>query len=283
MATFILAKSAGFCFGVKRAIDIANEELEKSKKIISIGPIIHNEVVINDLEKRGLNTFLGDISEIKNEKVLIRSHGIEKEKFEILSKNQNEIIDLTCPFVKKIHNAVEEYSKKGKKTIVIGDKDHQEVKGIISYAENPIFVINSEEDIEKIKGEIGEKDNILVVFQTTANIEKSKKLVDILNKLFYNITVLKTICNATNDRQEEVMNLSKQCDVFFVIGSNSSSNTKKLFDVAKMNCDKVYLINQKEDLDHVDIKENAVVGISAGASAPDYLIREILSYARSKF
>ena len=281
---FIIGKNAGFCFGVKRAIDSAYETIDKTDdQIYSIGPLIHNEIVTNDLKEKGLVVIddFNSISTLYNKKVILRTHGIEKQVYDVLKANDNEIIDLTCPFVQKIHNLVKEYSEKGYKIIVIGDKEHPEVKGIVSYSVSPIYVVINEEDIKGLK--IDKNDNILVVCQTTTNAVNAQKLVDILRDLFYNISLVNTICNATQNRQEEVQNLAKTCDVMLIIGSNSSSNTKKLYDIAKKNCANTYLLTNINDAKNIKIEKNKKVGVSAGASTPKYLIEEILNNVRNEF
>lgn len=279
----VVAKSAGFCFGVKRAIDETLKILEKSnKKIYSIGSLIHNEKVLSDLRNKGL-VELNNIEEIyslKNETVIIRTHGIEKNIYEILKKNGNNIVDLTCPFVEKIHKIVEDYSAKGFHIIVIGDKNHPEVKGIVSYS-TMISVVLEENDVKNLK--IDQNTNILVVFQTTTNATNAEKLVDILRNFYYNIIVINTICNTTINRQEEVRSLARVSDVMIVIGSETSSNTMKLYDIAKTICKNTYIINDSNNLKNIFIKNDAKVGVSAGASTPQYLIEEILTNVRAKF
>ena len=280
----IVAENAGFCFGVKRAIDLAYETIEKTTdEIYSIGPLIHNEIVTNDLKDKGL-VILDKPDEIKalhNKKVIIRTHGIEKQVYELLKNNNNEIIDLTCPFVRKIHDLVKEYSEKGYKIIVIGDREHPEVKGIVSYSVSPIYVVLSADDIKSL--DIDKNDKIFVVFQTTTNASNAQKLVDILKDLFYNISLVNTICNATQNRQEEVKNLAESCDVMLIIGSNSSSNTKKLYEIAKKYCENTYLLEKVSDTRNIKIDKNKKVGVSAGASTPKYLIEEILNNVRNEF
>ena len=280
----VLAENAGFCFGVKRAIDSVYDLLEKNDdEIYSVGPLIHNELVTNDLKNKGLieiNDY-DEIGKLKNKKVIIRTHGIEKEYYELLKKNGNEIVDLTCPFVSKIHKLVRDYSEKGYKTIVIGDRDHPEVKGIISYALDDIYVVNCEEDIRHI--DIDRNDRVFIVFQTTTNASNAQKLVDILKDLFYNYSLVNTICNATQNRQEEVKDLSKICDVMLIIGSNTSSNTRKLYEISKKFCANTYLLNDSKDTKSIKIEKNAKIGVSAGASTPKYLIEEILNNVRNEF
>ena len=293
MVSVTLAKNAGFCFGVKRAIDMVNENLKKFGTLYCVGELIHNEKVIDELEKKGL--VIVDKEEalkLKNENVVIRSHGIEKKIFEEIERNGNNIIDCTCPFVKKIHKLVEEHSKNDEKIVVIGDKEHQEVKGIVSYGSpkseknidnisKNIAVVNS---VDELKGlQFDKNDKIFIVSQTTANIEKNKKIVDIFKDLFYNIQYVDTICNATEHRQNEVFEMSKCCDVMIIVGSKNSSNTKKLYDIAKNNCENTFYVNDVSELQNVNISTKNKIGISAGASTPSTLIEEILKYARTKF
>lgn len=281
---FNIGKNAGFCFGVKRAVDATYDIIKDcSDKIYSIGPLIHNEHVTSDLKNKGLieiNDY-NDIVALKNEKVIIRTHGIEKELYDILKANGNEIIDLTCPFVHKIHDLVKKYSEQGYKIIVIGDKEHPEVKGIVSYASSDIYVVINEADIKGLK--IDKNAKILLVFQTTTNAENAQKLVDILKDLFYNISLVNTICNATENRQDEVKHLAKDCDVMLIVGSLKSSNTRKLYEISKSYCEKTYLLENVLDARNVKIDKNEKVGVSAGASTPKYLIEEIINNVRNEF
>ena len=279
----IKAKSAGFCFGVKRAIDSTYELLRNKKDIYSIGPLIHNEIVTDDLKRKGLIEVndIDSIEKLKNETVIIRTHGVEKDIYNILKNNGNEIVDLTCPFVSKIHSLVKEYSENGYKIIVIGDKEHPEVKGIVSYSKGPIYVVINEADIDRIK--IDRNDKVFIVFQTTTNAVNAQKLVDILQDLFYNNKLVNTICNATQNRQEEAAKLADICDVMLIIGSKSSSNTKKLYEISKEHCKDTYLLSDKDDTKNIFIHKDAKVGVSAGASTPEYLIEEILNNVRNEF
>lgn len=284
MIDIILAKHAGFCFGVKRAIDLVNKTLdEKDRDVYSLGPVIHNEFVLEKLADKGIKIIdETDLLDINDSIIVIRSHGIKKHLYDLINKNNNKIVDLTCPFVKKIHKLVEKYADLDKYIIVIGDKNHAEVQAIVSYANSDISVISNEQDIDTLQ--IPKNKEIVVLFQTTANIEKSKKLVDILTNLFYNrCLVVNTICNATIDRQNEVDVISKNVDSMIIIGSNKSSNTKKLYEVSKKNCDNTYLINDVSELTKIKFIKNQKVGISAGASTPDDLIEEIVNNARFKF
>lgn len=280
----IVAKNAGFCFGVERAVDAVYDLLkEDASELYSIGPLIHNELVTNDLKSKGLveiNNY-DEIKNLKNNKVIIRTHGIEKDVYNLLTSSNNSIVDLTCPFVSKIHKLVKEYSENGYKIIVIGDKDHPEVKGIVSYAKEDIFVVINEEDIRNLK--IDRNDKVFIVFQTTTNAENAQKLVDILKDLFYNYRLVNTICNATQNRQDEVKVLAETCDVMLIIGSNTSSNTRKLYEIAKKYCKNTYLLTSIDDVKNIKIGKSVKIGVSAGASTPKYLIEEILNNVRNEF
>ena len=278
----IVAKNAGFCFGVKRAIEKTQDILcEKKGKVFSIGSLIHNELVTDDLKKKGLIEIddISMISDIKNETVIIRTHGVEKEIYDILKKNNNEIIDLTCPFVKKIHDIVDEYSTKNYKIIVIGDKRHPEVRGIVSYG-HEVSVVSTEDDIKKLT--FDRKDKVLVVSQTTESVDKVEKLVDILRDFYYNIEVVNTICSTTIERQEEVGTLAKVLDVVIIIGSENSSNTMKLYNIASKYCNKTYIVSNRAYVKSIDLDDNMKVGICAGASTPQYLIEEIIEDVRNE-
>lgn len=299
---------AGFCFGVERAIDRCNAELDNCRgaeqsselfrkspsvransvsPIYSLGPLIHNELVIADLEKKGLIVKDYDKDFFHNKKVLIRSHGIKKEIMDELVKNGNEIIDLTCPFVKRIHNIVEEDVKKGYFVLVIGDKTHPEVEGIMSYAFPYVISALNEDEAKAIidnnKDKISAGTMVSIVSQTTFDETKNKKIVDILANLFYNIKVNDTICNATSIRQKETRDLASISDVMLIIGSKNSSNTKKLYDIAKSFCKEAYFISDINDLKNLKFDEGARVGVSAGASTPKKLIEEILNHVRTNF
>lgn len=279
---------AGFCFGVERAIDRCNAELDNrmcANPIYSLGPLIHNEKVISELEAKGLIVKDYDKDFFHNKKVLIRSHGIKKEIMDELVKNKNEIIDLTCPFVKRIHNIVEEDVKNGYFIIVIGDKTHPEVEGIMSYAEPSVIAVLNEDEANAIlsnnKDKISADTKVSIVSQTTFDEVKNKKIVDILANLFYNIKVNDTICNATSIRQKETRDLASLSDVMLIIGSKNSSNTKKLYDIASSVCKKAYFVSDLSDLDNIKFDDGAHIGVSAGASTPKKLIEEILNHVRT--
>ena len=271
-----VAKSAGFCFGVQRAVDSVYKELEEnSGKIYTFGPIIHNEQVVEDLNKRGIEVIdtVEQLKEIKEGTVVIRSHGVAKEIYDILEQQKLKMVDATCPFVKKIHNIVLDESNNGKTIIIIGNDNHPEVEGIKGWVNGEVIVINKEEQIEKLS--LPEQTKACIVSQTTFNHNKFKYLVEIIRKKGYDITVVNTICNATHVRQVEAQKISSKVDGMIVIGGKNSSNTQKLFEICKEECSNTYYIQTAEDLDYTAIRGMQRIGITAGASTPKNIIEEV--------
>ena len=277
----LLAKSAGFCFGVQRAVDTAYEHADE-ENVYTYGQIIHNEEVVGDLTKHGVQVIDSDdeLLEIKDSKVIIRSHGAEKRIYDILEAGGNTVIDATCPFVKKIHNIVREEGQKGNTVVIIGDSSHPEVKGIVGWCVEPPVVIGSEEEAEAfvrkcIDGEVKTADNISIVSQTTFNYRKFNYIVDIIRNKLYNVTAYKTICNATSVRQREAQEIASKVDAMIVIGGRNSSNTQKLYEISKKECENTYYIQTLVDLDLTTFESVSRVGITAGASTPNYIIKEV--------
>ena len=280
----IVADHAGFCFGVTKAVEMVYNQLEQEKlNIYTFGPIIHNELVVGDLEKKGVKVAKSpdELMGISEGTVIIRSHGVTKQIQEELAATGLEIIDATCPFVKRIHRIVEEESKKGRSIIVVGSADHPEVEGIVSYAEGGVFVIDSPEAAEGFKGDT--ETEYTVVCQTTFNTNKFQETIEILSNNGYNINVVNTICNATDERQSEAEEISSRADVMIVIGGAHSSNSRKLYDICRKRCGRTYFIQTLEDL-HLDMPDSAkLVGITAGASTPKNIIEEVQKHVRTNF
>lgn len=280
----IIAKSAGFCFGVKRAVDSVYSEIQKSEEpIYTYGPIIHNEQVVGDLENKGVQVINteNDIVELDKGTVIIRSHGVSEEIYDIIKKQNLRIVDATCPFVKKIHNIVREESEKGKKIVIIGNDNHPEVEGIKGWVFGDAIVINSETDIKKL---VSFKDlSLCIVSQTTFNYKKFKYLVEIIDKKGYDINVVNTICNATHVRQVEAKEIASKVDAMIVIGGKSSSNTQKLYDICKNECNNTYYIQTVKDLNLCNVESLKSIGITAGASTPKNIIEEVVLNVRDEF
>ena len=271
-----VAKSAGFCFGVQRAVDSVYKELEEnSGKIYTFGPIIHNEQVVEDLNKKGIEVIdtVEQLKKIKEGTVVIRSHGVAKEIYDILEQQKLKMVDATCPFVKKIHNIVLDESNNGKTIIIIGNDNRPEVEGIKGWVNGEVIVINKEEQIEKLS--LPEQTKACIVSQTTFNHNKFKYLVEIIRKKGYDITVVNTICNATHVRQVEAQKISSKVDGMIVIGGKNSSNTQKLYDICRNECENTFYVQTVKDLDLHELKSLKSIGITAGASTPKNIIEEV--------
>ena len=279
----VLAKSSGFCFGVKRAVDRVYEQLAENKKIYTYGPIVHNDDVVADLEEKGvkvLNT-KEELTELTEESVVIRAHGVPKEIYEIMEQKNIECIDATCPFVKRIHKIVEKESAEGRRIIVIGNAKHPEVEGIRGWCKTPATVIESREEALQFNG--SKDDKYCVVSQTTFNYKKFQELVEIFQKKGYDIIVANTICSATEERQKEASELAAKADVMIVIGGTHSSNTRKLYELCKSECENTYYIQTLADLQLELPNSVELVGITAGASTPNKIIEEVQNYVRINF
>ena len=280
-----VAKSAGFCFGVQRAVDTVYEQVEKGiRPIYTYGPIIHNEEVVKDLESKGVRA-ISDVDEIEgmndNATVIIRSHGVSKNVYDSIKAKKYEIVDATCPFVLKIHRIVEEESAKGKQIIIIGNEKHPEVEGIMGWSHSPVFVIDT---VEKAKNmQLDNKKEVVIVSQTTFNYNKFKELVEIIEKKSYDVSVLNTICNATKERQTEARSIAETVDAMIVIGDKHSSNTQKLFEICRKACNNTYYIQTLGDLDLNQLGSVETVGITAGASTPNNIIEEVQNNVRINF
>jgi 4-hydroxy-3-methylbut-2-enyl diphosphate reductase len=281
----ILAEHAGFCFGVTKAVETVYEQIEKNKgaQIYTFGPIIHNETVVGDLEKKGVKVINSaeELKDIHEGIIIIRSHGVTKEIHEILDNSGLTVIDATCPFVKRIHNIVAKESSEGKGIIVVGSADHPEVEGIVSYAGSDVYVCDSSESAEKF--DKNKDREYTLVAQTTFNRNKFKENVEIFENNGYNINVVNTICNATDERQSEAEGIASRADAMIVIGGAHSSNSRKLYEICQQRCKNTYFIHTTDDL-HLELpKDTRIVGITAGASTPKNIIEEVQNYVRTNF
>ena len=285
-----VAKTAGFCFGVQRAVDKVYELIDSCPdRLFTLGPIIHNEEVVNDLEKKGVR--VASEEELKTlpegSTVVIRSHGVGKKVYDQLEECGLSYVDVTCPFVLKIHRIVEKESKAGSHIVIIGDPDHPEVVGICGWCIGPYTVIRTKQDALDFVPPEGK--NVCIVSQTTFNYNKFKDLVEILREKRYDNTVLNilnilnTICNATEERQREAKSIAGEVDTMLVVGGRHSSNTQKLFEICKKECENTYYIQTPVDLDSEMFQCSSCVGITAGASTPNKIIEEVQEHVRIKF
>ena len=279
----ILAETAGFCFGVKRAVDQVYEQIRTGKKIYTFGPIIHNENVVEDLEKKGVQVIdnVDELAMLTEGSVVIRSHGVSKDVYELIQKQGLEIVDATCPFVKKIHRIVEKESKQGSQIIIIGNDSHPEVEGIKGWCEKPAIVVESKEQAGQVT--LPQNQKICIVSQTTFNYNKFQELVEIICKKGYDINVVKTICNATEERQTEAAEVARKVNTMIVIGGTHSSNSRKLYEICKAECENTFFIQTLKDLQSELTVPVGPVGITAGASTPNNIIEEVQNYVRINF
>lgn len=272
----ILAKTAGFCFGVDRAVNLVYELVSEGRKVCTLGPIIHNAQLVADLESKGVK-IIDDISQApQGYTVVVRTHGVEKSVLDELETKGIDYVNATCPFVTKIHNIVK---KQDENTVVLiaGDKNHPEVLGIKSYCKGDSYVFKNEEELTEIiqKHEIAQKNDVICVAQTTFSLNEQKKCKKIFKKLCTNCKIFDTICNATSDRQNEAEELSKTSDAMIVVGGRHSSNTCKLRDTGEANCP-TFLIETADELASLDLSKYNVIGVTAGASTPSVIIKEVL-------
>lgn len=274
----IIGKTAGFCYGVRNAVTKTEEKLKELKHIDALGELVHNGEVIKKLETLGLRTI--ENLEQANKNVIIRAHGITKQTYEKANNLGLQIFDFTCPSVLKTHEIAKKYANDDYFILLMGSKKHPEVIGTSSFCGENYYIIEEIDDIDigikKLKGTNLKK--LLIFAQTTYSLEKFNKFVEILTETLGNeieIKVLNTICNATKIRQEETANLSREVECMIIIGGKNSSNTKKLFEVAKANCRKSFLIETSDELDLDKIHSFETIGIMAGASTPDESIQDI--------
>lgn len=269
-----LAESYGFCFGVKRAIKIA----EENKNSATYGPLIHNANEIDRL-KNDFNVALSEnINTFKaGETAVIRTHGIPKQELSLLKSREVKVVDATCPYVTKPQQICEEMSAQGYDIVIFGDEEHPEIKGVKSYADDHVFVVNSPAEVDTLRL----REKIAVVAQTTRKIEEYQEIVSRLMATHKEVRVFNTICNATFDNQDAVRKLSKEADVMIVIGGKNSSNTKQLHSIAKDNCADSYHIESQNDLQKEWFSGKNFCGISAGASTPDWIINDVIEKIQS--
>ena len=289
----ILAKSAGFCFGVEKAVDevynLVGQTGEEKESVYTYGEIIHNEAVVDDLGSRGVKIIDDDSinsdgghtdAELPDKgTVVIRSHGVSRKVYENINKKGLKLIDATCPFVTRIHKIVKKASENGSTIVVFGHATHAEVRGITGWVEGKCFVIENVEDAKKFSEPTD--ISITMVSQTTMNPDKFKETVEIFKEEGYNVCVENTICYTTGERQQEAMGIAEHVDVMIVIGGAHSSNTRGLFDVCARKCERTYLIQGVGDLRGKLSGKERRIGITAGASTPLNIIEEVQTYVRT--
>lgn len=282
----IVGKNAGFCYGVKNAVDNATKELENNENVCCLGEIVHNSKVVKELEEKGMK-FIDNLSENTDKsKTIIRAHGVPKYIYEEAEKNGIELVDLTCPKVLKIHKIVSEYADKDYFIFLVGNKAHPETLGTASFCGENSCVIEIEEDIDNAIDKLNKsnKKNLLVVVQTTFSMEKFNKYIEHIKSNIgenINLEVINTICNATKIRQEETEEMSKLVEFMIIIGGKNSSNTKKLYEISCKNCEKVICIEDKSEINLTELDGVNKVGVMAGASTPQKSVDEVVELLKN--
>lgn len=276
----ILAKSAGFCFGVNRAVTIVNNLLEEGKKVTTLGPIIHNPHMVAELAERGaeIADTPNDLSSM-DRTLVIRSHGVPQSVIDEIEQKGISYENATCPFVSKIHQIVKDNSREGKVVLIAGDENHPEVQGIVGHCEGEHYIFKNYEDLGKLLKKLENIENIsiCVVAQTTYDVKEWKNCLKLLKKVYTNAKIFDTICSATSIRQSEAEELASISDIMVVIGGRQSSNTAKLFSVCKSKCERTYLIESAIELDDIALIDADIIGITAGASTPARIIKEVFN------
>ncbi len=272
-----LAKSAGFCFGVKRAIDIAFRTAGSRKKVYMLGDIVHNEDVSRQLRKKGIIK-IRRLTKGKNRILLIRAHGIAAAIIDTARKLGYSIVDATCPMVKEIHRIAKGMEARGYRIVIIGDKNHDEVRGIMGQLENAAIVIDNPAHIPTAG--IKKSGKAAVVVQSTQNIENVNRILTTLKKLVKELNFFNTVCRPTTIKQQDIRKMPAENHVMIIIGSHSSANTKRLYEIAKAINPRSFWVNSKKGLKTIWFKDAKKVGVTAGASTPDWRIKEVVEYIR---
>lgn len=275
MIKVYVAEHFGYCFGVKRAVDMAIKSAENSdSKVYSLGPLIHNNQAVEFLKSKKVHV-IDNIHDIKNQKVIIRSHGVGKDVYDYAFQNNIDVIDATCPFVKKIQRIVHEKFKNGYNIIIIGDINHPEVKGINGWCDQKAIIGKNIDDFTGFM--LDKEKKYAVVVQTTMSSSVYNEIIEYLHEKISAAEFYNTICLATKERQQATLSLSEKVDIMVVVGGKQSSNTKKLAEISSVNCP-TYLVETVKDIDEVEFKNYDSIGVSAGASTPDFIIKQVIDY-----
>jgi 4-hydroxy-3-methylbut-2-enyl diphosphate reductase len=265
-------------------VDQVYEQIEKAEeKVYTFGPIVHNDYVVDDLKAKGVEVLnsVEELEALESGTVIIRAHGVGRKIYELLDRPGIHVVDATCPFVKKIHRLVQEEQEKGRRVLIVGDPNHPEVQGIRGWGDERIIILENEDSIEKLP--LNPLEPMSIVAQTTFNYNKFQKLVEKIVKKGYDINVLNTICNATQERQVEAKRIASQVDAMLVIGGEHSSNTQKLYEICQKECKNTYFIKTLDDFNPECVNSVRSVGITAGASTPKKFIEEVHTNVRIKF
>ncbi len=275
----IIAKNSGLCYGVKRALRLAKEtRKQKTEKVFTFGDLIHNPQVIADLEKKGIHS-INDLGLIGEGTVIIRSHGVSPRIYDTLAKKQIEIVDATCPIVKKIQKLVEALAKKEEEIIIVGNKRHPEIKGLIAYSKKKGIIIESERQARDLPS----KKRRAVLAQSTQDLFLFISVVAALIERTEELKVYNTICQSTQTRQKSTSELASCVDTLFIIGGKNSSNTKKLYQISKRILPRTHFIEKADQITPATVKGAKKIGLSGGASTPPKAIQEAVAKIKSSY
>ncbi|NLZ49433.1 MAG: 4-hydroxy-3-methylbut-2-enyl diphosphate reductase [Clostridiales bacterium] len=271
----ILAENAGFCFGVKRAVDTSMDAKKDSKEnIYTFGPLVHNKNVIDKLSEEGIYVVNeDDLQKVGNgDTIVIRSHGVAPQLMKKIQDTGAQVIDATCPFVTAIHKNVKKYYDLGYQIVIVGDEKHPEVIGSNGWCDNTAVITRDGSEVEKLA------DKVCIVAQTTEKLSNLEKVKEAITKQCKEVVTFNTICSATKERQTSAEETSKKVDVMLVVGSKTSSNTTKLYEICKKNCENTYFIDNSNEIPQWIMEDEKVkkVGVTAGASTPDWIIQDVL-------
>lgn len=277
----LIAEHAGFCEGVERAYKIALEQAKAGKPVFMLGQLVHNTQVVNKLEGLGVKTVnnIDDVPQIENGTLIISAHGVAPEVYEKVNKLGFQVVDTTCPWVTNAQKIAKKLSDDNLTVIIVGDKEHPEVRGIFGWAKGRAFVVQKPDDLDSIYPKIA-KDGVGVVAQTTQSEANFDAVVEKLSKRFKNVVAHKTICGATSKRQSSAINLAKKVDVMLVIGDRKSANTKRLTELCTEAGTETHQIQTAAELDNSWLAGREKIGITAGASTPEWVIDEITALLR---
>lgn len=267
----IVAKNAGFCFGVRRAVEAVYEQLGRGSKVYTYGPIIHNPQVVEELASKGV-VIVDNLDHVEEGTIVIRSHGVPPQVYSLMKDKGLHVVDATCPYVKRVHNLVSRYYSRGYQIIIVGEKEHPEVMGINGWCDNSAFVVSEPQQVDSLPHIV----KACVVAQTTASYQRWEAILERLRNKVEQLEVFNTICNTTAVRQSEAESIAKMVDVMLVIGGKNSSNTQKLYSICKAHCPKTFAVETAKDIDVSVIGPGDTVGITAGASTPDWIIKEVI-------
>ncbi|HMU34573.1 MAG: 4-hydroxy-3-methylbut-2-enyl diphosphate reductase [Acidobacteria bacterium] len=274
----LLAQEYGFCFGVERAVDMVEEAVEHGDRVRSLGPLIHNQQEMDRLEDCGVTTVSEPVQITANETAVIRAHGVTPDVQAELERRAGKVVDATCPFVTRVQRLASRAAAQNRDVIVVGNPDHPEMIGVKGYAPDHAHIVRDETELAALPA----LRNPLVVSQTTI---KAKTFFDtaeaVKRKTTDSVEIINTICSATRDRQDAARALSSMVDAFYIIGGRHSSNSLKLLAVCKENCERSFLIETEDEIDVSDLNGVKTVGVTAGASTPDWLIDRVVSFLKA--